>query len=323
MASGAYNFLWVDEHNEVIPPPTRFIVALNQYLRAGGYLVLLSGFSKEILERSIINRLEPRLRHRVLLASSAGNRVFGYTVNGQIFDWNLESMITDEQVTQWKQIAEEVTKDYGLGRPLYSPTGQLIAEPTKVDYRDGMITIPVPGRTNIQPEIANQFSYMVHYENGRRIVEADIRVPMIKELKERFQREGLNIQVVEARHGERAINMLPMDTPTALRRLVDSGGSLEKMVHGTGNEVPFDVKNLIVVMEGRRAEELSRDEQFKRATYIAIHPAVKPEQLPEGMRIFNGSPGPIGVSRFLEAVVKSYESRIKQRKAEREILAQL
>jgi hypothetical protein len=167
-----------------------------------------------------------------------------------------------------------------------------------------MITIAMPGRTNLQPEIAKQVMRKNQglLEQGE--VFSDMRIPVIARLKERFTNLGLNIHVVEARAGERAINMLPLKTYEALERILQS----EAVMKFFGNH-RIEPKDLLIMMEGRRATELIEHEDFKKAQFVCVHPAVKPEELLASVYLFQGPPGPLGAAKFLESAVKGDRER--------------
>ena len=89
-------------------------------------------------------------------------------------------------------------KKYKLRRPIFGKMGRVIAERARLDKRNGTITIDMPNRTNLPAAIAKQFEWMKINDSDS--FEKDMRIPIIKELRERFRNMGLGfLHVVQQR----------------------------------------------------------------------------------------------------------------------------
>jgi len=305
IANVAYTLIWLDAMHRSKAVGERLVRALNRYLSAGGVLVLLSGFSWRTVHDNLIMKIDPALRSRVVIASSGGAQVRHYDAAGTIQEpvSSSRQLISSNDRDVWYAVVQKVCREFELNKPLRSLSGKKIDGPVHLDEREASYTIETVGRTNLPPGVARRINEhlrdkgLADYQIDKVDGYYDIRAPIVKRLAELLAKENLSVKIIPALRGQGAINMNVV-TPLEAYDILHEAKIIESVAGRP-------VSDHEIVLLGRRKEEFT--EVLPNATALVFNLFQSPENLPPGVRVYQGPPGAEGVAEFLDLVVPQPE----------------
>lgn len=114
------------------PAEPEMITELNKVLAEGRILFLVTGGSFKRVQAGIIEKVEPSLRHRILVSHCSGAEVWGYNTNGSVLDKPYYSLydikMSNEEKRMFRVIIQQIVDEFKLRTHPVMPKLQFIEE---------------------------------------------------------------------------------------------------------------------------------------------------------------------------------------------------
>lgn len=105
---------------------------LNTFVAEGRVLFLVSGGGLQSIRERIVDKLEPEVRHKILIAHCSGAEVWGFEKGGEIknkpYYGLYEGHFTDEQKEKWREVVNTLIDRFHLKTYPAQPKKNFIAE---------------------------------------------------------------------------------------------------------------------------------------------------------------------------------------------------
>ncbi|MFA5314257.1 MAG: 2-phospho-L-lactate transferase CofD family protein, partial [Methanomassiliicoccales archaeon] len=230
ISNAAYTLVWLDGKHRPEDMPKRLSKAMNAYLRQGGVLIAISGFSKETMDDLIVRHIDPELRQRIVIAPSSGAEAWGYDPYGDMSResfYSYNTTVDQQEKNAWYTLTSQVYYEFGLNEPLYSLTGEKIDDKVPMDEREAQITFEIVARTNLTKGMAKKINdYLEAKGLGNYKIDKtdnngyyDIRPSIIKRLKDVYRENKLNINIQPFSMGSGALNISLLSPEEAIALL--------------------------------------------------------------------------------------------------------
>lgn len=147
------------------PAEPGMITELSAFLYGGGKLFMVTGGSLGRVQRDITSRIEPKLRHSVLVSHCSGAEVWGFTKSGELratpFYSIYEETFTPAMKRLWRTVIAQLVQEFALrphpAQPKVTFWEQIGHDPHDImlDDRGPQITMEVVNGTDLsKPQLA-------------------------------------------------------------------------------------------------------------------------------------------------------------------------
>lgn len=154
---------------------------INEYLRRGGKLIVMSGIGLGQMKEWIFNHLDKNLLHKVIAAPYSGLCAYGFTENGNLRREPYYDLSTEYRPMldkKWEPLIQETYELFDLDKPLNNLVpGEKPIDPEKVDIQNRYL--PLNKRSDDKGIRHYYFTYRLH----RRI---DLGEALMRSIIEKF-----------------------------------------------------------------------------------------------------------------------------------------
>lgn len=207
----------------------KIIKGLNELLIRGTSLFFVSGQSVSNMRWRIIDRLEPKYRHRILAGTCSGAEVWGFDTAGELIDKpfysKYEELFDDSMKKKWREAVNEVIERFEfkkyetMPKPKFREVSLCDFKSIMYEDRSSQITFEVVNSCSLNDE------QCAHYESilGSPLKSRDLRVSVVEYANELFERYSLPVTARLA--GNFAIDLAVKDVTktTAVQYALYSG----------------------------------------------------------------------------------------------------
>ncbi|HEV7453644.1 MAG TPA: hypothetical protein VGO07_00125 [Candidatus Saccharimonadales bacterium] len=176
------------------PAEPEMIGELSSYLQDGGKLFMVTGGSLARVKRDITDRIDPGLRHDILISHCSGAEVWGFTSEGDLRDKPFYSVYEDTftpgMKENWRKVITQLVGEFSLrphpAQPKVAFWQQTGRDPLDImlDDRGPQITMEVVNGIDLTDEQLAKLSYEVPLTHGKRDLRTAIQQRAIHLLKE-------------------------------------------------------------------------------------------------------------------------------------------
>lgn len=168
------------------PAAPEMITELSSFLHDGGKLFMVSGGSLGRIQRDITDRIEPELRHDILISHCSGAEVWGFTESGDLRDKPFysvyEATFTPELKQVWRDVIAQLVQEFALRTHPAQPKIDFWQETGKhpldimLDDRGPQITLEIVNGIDLNEKQLAELPYVVPLTHGK----YDLRVAIMK-----------------------------------------------------------------------------------------------------------------------------------------------
>lgn len=172
---------------------------LEKVLARGTVLFFITGQSIASMQWRITDHIRPELRRRILMGHCSGAEVWGFdefgTVNEKPFYSLYENSLTEEQKEVWREIVNQVVKEFKLEVYPAMPIAEFRARAggnplaVMVEDRGPQITFEVVNGYDLTSEQKKELEVNVPNTHGN----LDLRVPMLERIDQLLQEHDLPV----------------------------------------------------------------------------------------------------------------------------------
>jgi len=165
------------------------IARLEDLLRTNRHLFLISGGGLESILERVALKIDPQLRHLILIGHCSGAEVWGFNKQGELRDKPFysiyEEKFSEEQKQLFRKLTDQVIAEFQLQKHPTMPVNKFI----EVSHGDLHSIMYVDRGPQITLELVN--SYNIKSEDGKIV---DLRLPLAKRFEEIFNANDLPIE---------------------------------------------------------------------------------------------------------------------------------
>ncbi len=166
------------------PAEPEMITELSSFLQDGGKLFMVTGGSLARVQRDITDRIDPALRHDILVSHCSGAEVWGFADSGELRDKPFysvyEETFTPKMKQTWRTIVAQLVGEFGLrphpAQPKVDFWEQIGHDPLDImlDDRGPQITLEVVNGIDLTDEQLASLNYEVPLTHDKH----DLRTPI-------------------------------------------------------------------------------------------------------------------------------------------------
>jgi hypothetical protein len=232
------------------PAEQPMIDELSSFLADGYKLCMVSGGWVQNMRKNIIDRIDGRLRHNILVAHCSGSEVWGFTENGDLrpqpFYSKYEALFTPDMKEVWRTTVAQLLNEFGLRthavRPKIAFRQTVGTDPHDIMYEDrgSQITLQLTNAYDLSDDQYALIEREVPYTNGQR----DLRIPIMERAEQLFNEASLPI--TPRLGGSTAIDLAVRDVSktTAINYVLENTDAL-----ATIGLTPPDIQDPVATIE--------------------------------------------------------------------------
>ncbi|MDD4981949.1 MAG: mannose-6-phosphate isomerase, class I, partial [Candidatus Omnitrophica bacterium] len=296
------------KNNEPLEVSREVIEGLEGFLSKGGMYIVISGWNKEKTVENLVYRVNPELRHRMIIAPSSGSEAWGFDKKGNVQIKPIYanfSLLWDEYKDQVSIIVDTAMKCYSLDQQLFDLSGETIDEKIRCERREAQISLELDKRNVLSRAVAEQENKKIVKNNKagkdnlplHEMINGvyDVRNAVIKHLNIKFKEEGL--PVIARKAGTGAINIVLNSLNKV--RVVDL------LLHHVNSQIislAGEIENKDILVMGRGLHEVAK--YLQDCKYVIFQLEGSVNDMEPLAKLYVGGPAFEAVGDFLKALHK-------------------
>ncbi len=181
------------------PAEPALIPELEKVIKEDKVIVFISGAGLANINERIVNAINPKLRHNILVAHCSGAEVWGYDENGEVLPEPYYSLydenVNERQKQEFRDAIDKLLKEFKLKTFPTMPKDEFKKESNGDPFsimladRGPQITFEMPNAYDLSPEEEHKIEIEVPLTYGS----YDLRIPILERAEKVFKELGLPI----------------------------------------------------------------------------------------------------------------------------------